>query len=157
MDWANIASGGLLGLVGSLTGGVLKYFQTRQAQKFEELKWAHELKLLEIQGKRELAENEHELALSDSRGSWEGLEASIGVEEKDSYRWVHAVKALFRPALTTGLFVLVYLIYGDLPSLLPADEARDVSQYIVKSIVFAASTAGVWWFGDRAFAPPGTK
>ena len=38
MDWLNIASGGLLGLVGSVTGAVMKYFQTGQTQAFEEKK-----------------------------------------------------------------------------------------------------------------------
>jgi hypothetical protein len=74
------------------------------------------------------------------------------------------VKDLFRPVLTAGLFVLSYVIFldvirrnGVLAHVLSPDEALELIKYIVYSVVFSATTSGVWWFGDRAFSPPGMK
>ena len=125
-------------------------------------KWEHELSLLKLQHSREHDKEEYELSKVDSEGGWRGLTTSIDstATEKDSYRWVNAVKSLYRPLLTTGLFILVYFIFLNVTSsssLIALEDARELVRYIIDSVVFTASTAGVWWFGDRAFAPPGMK
>lgn len=180
MDWLSMigntvtsaAGGGVFGLVGSLTGGVIKYFQTKQQQKFEKEKWDHELALLDIELKRESMEDEHELAVISQQGAWQGLATSITADSGvgDSYKWVNAIKALYRPVLTSGLVLIAFLIFKDLSAMLADAEnssalsavltpaqAKDLLIYTVNSLVFSASTAVVWWFGDRAFAPPGMK
>jgi hypothetical protein len=43
------------------------------------------------------------------------------------------------------------------PGTFTPEQAKELLVYDVKSLVFSASTAVVWWFGDRAFAPPGMK
>lgn len=169
---ASAAGGGIFGLLGSAVGGIFKYFQTRQQQKFEKEKWIHELALLDREQKREREEDEHELAVISQQGAWAGLSASISADSSggETYKWVNAVKALYRPVLTTGLVVIAYLIFKDFMTLLEAatetsvlakvftfEQARAIIVYDVNSLVFAASTAVVWWFGDRAFAPPGMK
>jgi hypothetical protein len=166
------ASGGVFGLVGSLFGGVFKYFQTKQEQAFEEKKWAHELELQRLEVQRDREEDEHELAVITQQGTWQGLGQSMQAEAAaatvETYRWSKAIKELYRPFLTTALFILVYLVFRDLmavfnggrsalAAVFTAGEAKEVVTYIVHSVVFTACTAGVWWFGDRAFAPPGTK
>ncbi|WP_323795021.1 hypothetical protein [Nisaea sp.] len=84
---------------------------------------------------------------------------------------MNGIKSLFRPLLTFVLVVAEVFIFwnicegyrlGDgssILSLLNASQspATDLLQYVVYSIVFAAQTAVVWWFGDRAFAPAGMK
>jgi hypothetical protein len=180
MDWAGLAmglagsaaSGGILGLFGSLIGGGLKFLQTRQQQKFEKEKWTHELALLELEMKRSVAEDEHELALISQQGAWKGVETSLNADaalaSSDTYRWSKAVKELYRPFLTSALFIMVWLIFADLMDIFRGSEsvlatafskaeAKSLLTYIVQSVVFTATTAGVWWFGDRAFAPPGLK
>jgi hypothetical protein len=164
------ASGGVLGIASSALGGVFKYFQTKQAQAFKEKEWAQELRLQELELRRNREEDEHELDLIKDRGSWGGLSESIRADAApaDTYRWSKTVKELYRPFFTTGLFVLVWFVYRDLMNLIGGaeagldmvfspGEAKELVGYITHSIVFTAATAGMWWFGDRAFAPPGMK
>jgi hypothetical protein len=139
-------TGGLFGLLGNVASKVLGLFEAKQvfAQKKEE--WGHEERLLEMQMKAKAAETEQELAVTASSGSWSGLgeslkaETAIGV----TYAWVNAVRALTRPALTVGL---AGFLCGAFFALAPGDLDR---AYVADSLVFAAVTAIVWWFGDRA-------
>lgn len=178
MDWVSLiggvatsaASGGILGLAGSLFGGIFKYIQTGQQYKFEQKKWAHELELQKLELQRNREEDEHELQVISQQGAWQGLSQSIQADSSpvDTYKWSKTIKELYRPFFTTGIFVLVYLLFMDLMALFEGGEAalrrvftpaeaKEILQYIVYSVVFTASTSGVWWFGDRAFAPPGMK
>jgi hypothetical protein len=177
MEWitgilGSAASGGVFGFLGSAVGAAFKYFQTRQQQKFEEKKWAHELCLIDREHERSREEDEHELAVISQQGAWSGLETSIQAETAvgETYKWVNAIKALYRPVLTTGLVIVAYIIFNDLlavmtgngadilaPGVFTPAEAKDLLVYNVNSLIFSASTAIVWWFGDRAFAPPGLK
>jgi hypothetical protein len=59
---------------------------------------------------------------------------------------VDAARALVRPLLTLGLSAVLAAAFF---SMAPGDTARS---YVIDSLVFAAVTAIVWWFGDRA--PP---
>lgn len=166
------AGGGIFGFIGSAVGGVFKYFQTKQQQKFEEKKWTHELRLIDKEHERGREEDEHELAVISQQGAWSGLNTSIQAEASggETYKWVNAIKALYRPLLTTGLVLIAYMIFKDLsammtgtgtsvlaPGVFTPEQARELLVYNVNSLVFSASTAVVWWFGDRAFAPPGMK
>lgn len=164
------AGGGVFGFIGSAVGSVVKYFQVRQQQKFEEKKWKHELKLIEIEQSRAREEDSHELAVISQQGTWSGLGTSIQSEIAigETYKWVNAVRALFRPMLTLGLIFVLYYMYNNLSitlrmanpafdNIFSGQKAGELMTYIVNSTVFSASTSVVWWFGDRAFSPPGGK
>lgn len=177
MEWlvgllSSAAGGGVLGLFGSLIGGGMKFLQAWQKQKEDREKRAHELKLLEIEMQRQRIEDEHELAIVSQKGAWQGLSDSLqsdaAISGADTYRWSKTIKELYRPFFTSALFVMVWFIFDSLMAVLTAGdsmlatifskaEAKDLIIYIVQSVVFTAATAGVWWFGDRAFAPPGMK
>jgi len=137
-------TGGLFGLLGNVTNKVIGIFTAKQefAQKKEE--WGHEERLLDMQMKAKAAETEQALAVTASSGSWSGLGESLKAETAvgASYAWVNAVRALVRPALTVGLggFLCAAFFATD-------GTARTA---ISDSLVFAAVTAVVWWFGDRA-------
>ena len=139
-------TGGLFGLVGNVTNKVIGIFTAKQefAQKKEE--WGHEERLLDMQMKAKAAETEQELAVTASSGSWSGLGESLKAETAigTSYPWVNAVRALVRPALTLGLGGFLCAAFF---ALAPGDASRSA---ISESLVFAAVTAIVWWFGDRA-------
>ena len=166
---ASAMSGGIFGLAGSLIGGVFKYFQAKQAQQFKKEEWDHESNLLKLNMEAMQKQTENELALASQVGSFRGLDSSIRADSKvgESYKWVNAIRSLFRPLLTTGLVVIAYLIFKDLMAgletegqsvlALGKEKSRSILEYVVYSLVFSASTAVVWWFGDRAFAPPGMK
>ena len=138
--------GGLFGLLGNVASKVVGLFESKQAfaQKREE--WTHEERLLDLQMKAKAAESEQELAVAAASGSWGGLGDSLKSETAigATYAWVNAVRALVRPALTLGLASFLCAAFFALP---PGDLDR---AYVADSLVFAAVTSIVWWFGDRA-------
>ena len=143
---ASALGGGLFGLVGNVASKIIGIFEAKQqfAQKKEE--WGHEERLLDMQVKAKAAETEQELAVTAASGSWSGLGESLKAETAigSTYPWVNAVRALVRPALTLGLASFLCAAFF---ALSPGDIDR---AYVADSLVFAAVTAIVWWFGDRA-------
>jgi hypothetical protein len=162
---ANVASGGLFGLVGSLIGIGAKWLQAKQAAKIKAAEWGHEITLLKLQMEAGDRETENELSIARSEGSWKGL--------SDSYRTVvpatavsplvNGIRSLFRPFLTISLWVLVvielsWMLDGTLEVwIAEAGQFGETVKYVIDSTVFSAATATTWWFGDRAFTPPGQK
>ena len=143
---ASALGGGLFGLVGNVASKVIGIFEAKQefAQKKEE--WGHEERLLDMQTKAKVQETEQELAVTATSGSWSGLGESLKAETAigATYPWVNAIRALVRPALTLGLASFLCAAFF---ALSPGDIDR---AYVADSLVFAAVTAIVWWFGDRA-------
>jgi hypothetical protein len=137
-------TGGLFGLLGNVASKVLGIFETREAFAQKKEEWGHEERLLDMQMKAKAAETEQELAVTAASGSWTGLGESLKAEAAigTTYPWVNAVRALVRPALTLGLG-------GFLCAAFFATSGA-VRSEISDSLVFAAVTAVVWWFGDRA-------
>lgn len=140
---ASAASGGIFGLIGTALGRVAGYFEQRQSMSHEKNRWAHEVKLLEMQRLVSLEEAEARREQTEIEGSWQGLESSLKAEASigPSYKWVNAVRALTRPVLTLLLWGISsgIWIYADL-------EGRAT---ITETATFAATAATLWWFGDR--------
>jgi hypothetical protein len=170
MDWLNdllgigasAASGGVFGLLGAIGGQVSKYFQEKQRQAWEEKKWDREERMIELQMKSRREETEQELAIVQQQGSWSGLKASYSaVTDQPSYKWVAAAKSLFRLFLTTLLWLMAgitfYLVVTAGKAYFNGAELKELVRYMVYTIFFSASTAGMWWFGDRALTPPQFK
>ena len=143
---ASALSGGLFGLLGNVASKVIGLYEAKQvfAQKKEE--WTHEERLLDMQVKAKAAETEQELAVTASSGSWSGLGESLKAETAigATYPWVNAVRALVRPALTLGLGTFLCAAFF---AMAPGDADR---AGVADSLLFAAVTSIVWWFGDRA-------
>lgn len=139
-------SGGLFGLVGNAVTKVAGYFEAEQAFKQKQAEWSHETDLLKLQMQAKAAETENEMQLAAASGSWTGLASSVSAETSigATYPWVNAVRALVRPALTFGLAAFLASAFFVMT---PGDIDR---AYVADSLVFAAVTAIVWWFGDRA-------
>jgi len=147
------AGGGIFGMVGALAGQWLK---SREKQK-------DHVRSLEV--------TRLNMEVTDKDGSWKGLSSSHDADaavSTNAHKWANDIKAIYRPFLTTMLCVVSYLIFRDLMASMKGDdttiakffhleEIRAMVVYTVYSIIFATSTAIVWWFGDRAFAPPGLK
>jgi hypothetical protein len=108
--------------------------------------WLDETDLLKLQMQAKAAETEQEIHIAESQGSWSGLNASLTAEGalQSSYPWVNAVRSLVRPALTLGLATFLSAAFF---AMAPGDIDR---AYVADSLVFAAVTSIVWWFGDRA-------
>jgi len=137
--------GGVFGLLGNAATKVIGIFEAREAFAQKKEEWSHDERMLDMQMKAKAAENAEALAAAAAAGSWSGLAESLKAEGAiaSSYLWVSAVRALVRPVLTLGLCAVLSTAFFALPS---GDAARgDIAQ----SLVFAAVTAVVWWFGDR--------
>lgn len=139
-------TGGLFGLVGNIATKVVGYFEQKQAFTQKQAEWVHEVDLLKLQMQAKAAETEQEIRVAESQGSWGGLTASVAAEGAvgASYGWVNAVRALTRPTLTVGLTTFLAAAFF---AMAPGDIDR---AYVADSLVFAAVTSVVWWFGDRA-------
>ena len=145
------AGGGLFGLIGTAFGRVAGFFERKQAFEFKQKEWEndrfeeqHELALLEINERHAQNENEREIAISDNKGSWSGLNASLAAQtalndNPQGSAWVLDALRLVRPVITLMLWIIAAAFFV---------MTKDSS--IIETVVFAATTATVWWFGERA-------
>jgi len=135
------AAGGVFGLLGTGLGRVMQFFEKKEDRKQERAKWEHELKLHELNQRARLQESEIELAITAEKGSWEGLTSSQTAASSigKGSKWVVNTMHMVRPTLTLALWLLVGMIF-----IVTKDES------IVGQVLFAASAATLWWFGDRA-------
>lgn len=166
----NAASGGLLG---AALGIGSKFLQERQRQSWAKKEWDHELSLLKLQAASQKEESEAEVRVVQETGKWKALSTSIESDQRllsnsKVSSWVLNVRSLWRPVLTAGLLILVGLLWRSLLDLLTGssggkldflkpEEVVALLTYIVHSVVFAANTAALWWFADRASSMPQHK
>lgn len=132
----NVASGGLLGLLGTGVNFALGYFQRKQEhqQRVEMLRLEADVHAARVAGDVAVA---REAGASGAFVASQQAEAQIG----RSYRWVEAVRALTRPGLTLLLVILATLLRYS------ADAATRA--YIDQNIIVTAVAATTWWFGQR--------
>jgi len=142
------ASGGLLGVAGSLIGKVAGYFETKQKMKLAEIENSHSLALIDKQAElqRMAIDGQYQLKSleTDSAnliGSYKH-DASYG----ETYKWASSILRFVRPFLTfsvIGVFVFVYF---------KADQAGDLDtvQRMSNEVCFLLSTCLSWWFADRS-------
>ena len=166
---SNVAAGGLFGLFGSVIGATAKFFQRRQEANERLADRLHELTLMRLQGELRQLETENELDIIRSEQSGRARTASYRtpITVRNVHTWVNDTRSLFRPFLTlvldaSAVGVLIYILSdiqnGALSAVLTAsDPSSMLVAYMVESLFFTASTATVWWFGDRALAPPNQK
>ena len=142
------ASGGIFGLIGNLATKGFQYLESKQALAAKQAEWAHQSDLLRLQAQARQPQAKPEPVPPPFAlwASWDGLLSSVHAEAAlpSSYRWVDAARALVRPLLTLGLSGVLAAAFF---SMAPGDLARD---YVIDSLVFAAVTSIMWWFGDRA-------
>ena len=172
MDWmsilgvgASVASGGVFGLIGSAFGAWMKTKERKEQAISQEKEREHERKMFELQ-----------MQSTSQDGAWTGLETSLraaaSINGQENYKWVIAIKSLFRPFITLFLWVavgfeIVMVMDGQLgvyiasatanTALFSAVEIQELVKYIVYSTVFSATTATTWWFGERALSLPNVK
>lgn len=167
---AGVATGGLFSVVSALFKGVGGYLKRKQEIAARKAEWEHEKDLLRLEMERDDKDTENEIEIEDTRGSWQGLQASYNtvIASSQVHKWVNDLRSLYRLFLTTFLLVMVWSIFNDLMAILRGNEAalsaaftpEDAGvtvRYIVHSIVFTACTAAMWWYGDRALTPAEAK
>ncbi len=140
---ASAAGGGVFGLLGTVFGRVYGFFEKKQEHQFREDERRHEIALLAAQREASRAQIDGEIDVADTAGKWAGLEASMKADAAigESYRWVNAVRALTSPTLTLALWLIIVIVF--------TMSSSDVRPRLVEAVIFAATSATLWWFGDR--------
>jgi len=173
MDWstiltgagaaASVGSGGIFGILGAGIGQVFKLYQRKQDRIDEQSKRDHAIALYKLNMQAKAQETEQELAIVSQAGAWAGLKESIDADARIPVTGKAAtIKALFRPFITTALWCLAGWVFyevvsGELRVWFVETEIKEIIKYMVYSVFFTASSATLWWFGDRAFTPPEFK
>lgn len=147
--------GGILGMAGSLLGRVAGFFENRQAFQQKQAGWKndvflreHEIQLHRLQQEARKHETEQELDIIAQAGSYRGLESSLKASRAlnanpSGSPWVINVLRLVRPVLTIFLLLLVAWIFKSI-------EDPIIRGEVMSAVVFSATTAVAWWYGDRA-------
>lgn len=134
------ASGGLLGGLFSLGKLWGKYKEKKLAFEHERLMAESDRETMKLELEASKFEAELELEQTEVESDAKALTAALNAEAetRSEIPWVQAVKALTRPVLT-GILVLMAFICVMWASDNP----------YTNEIVFLASTAVTFWFGDR--------
>lgn len=147
MDWTsilgNVASGGLLGLLGTAFGEVAGFYRRKQ----EHTQFIEKTRL---EGELNAARTSGEIAVARERGAAEAFTESQRAESalRGEHRWVTSFRAFTRPGLT-WFALLITFYFGIFP---PVTEpgitlAMTVGTYTGMMIA--------WWFGQRAIDKSG--
>lgn len=133
----NVASGGLLGLLGNACSFGMQYLKDRQTHGFR-------MAELEAQAKADAARTAGEIAVASEKGAADAFTASIAAEAaiRGESRWVTNGRACVRPVLTLVLLLLTALQWF-------TTTDADLRAYIATNVVVVAVAAVTWWFGQR--------
>ncbi len=141
----SVGSGGLL-------GGVLSLGKLYHAYRDKKLRFQHELDLaretranLQLEIEMSRLQGEQELVLESTKAENANYLAAIQAEASiaNTSTWVADLRGSTRPILTYGLVLITAAI-----------AATDPTNEWIGELVFLASTAVTFWFGDR---PRSTK
>ena len=144
-------AGGLFGVLGSLGGA---FFKAKERKADRE----HELSMRSADRADRQAGHTNDMETVRETSKANALVSTIQAQGAAT-----GIKSLFRPFLTTLLVIMSGWIFYTLVSsdeltvYFDVDERAALIRYVVCSIIFTASTAVTWWFGDRALAPPTVK
>jgi hypothetical protein len=139
-------TGGATGIFGSVLGKAFGFVDNWMEEKKAAKDHARTLDMLRLQAEIGEREGERELAITQAQAASDIRVASYQHDSAlgASSRWVVDLLRLVRPFLTFSLIVLMGMIYFSDP----------IGKNIIEaSVVYAGSTAILWWFGDRAMRP----
>ncbi len=139
--------GGIIGIAGSVISKIFNFITQLNEQNFKQKEWEQEIKLLQLQQTYQLQQFEQQAAImADNNANNLRIQsyisdASVGLASL----WVINILRLIRPILTIILIIMMGLIWFNF-----AQENEQISNKILDTILFCASSALTWWFGDRA-------
>lgn len=138
MDWTsiagNVASGGVLGLLGPLLTGGLSLFKGHLEHK-------RGMELLKLQSEAKTAEAASAIAVAREAGAAAAFTASITAEGaiNGEHRWVKDLRGMTRPGLTwAGLLASI------------ACGSFGVQNELTMAVNAYTGMMIAWWFGQRA-------
>ena len=136
-------------ILGVLSGGLGSWISKFIGIFEKKQEYEHEYKLLEMQMKAKQSETENELAIAqeESYGKMRVASYEHDMGAGKVSQWVANTLRMVRPVLTLFLIFLVGAIWF-------SNDDVALKGQIVEGVLFMASAAFAWWFGDRA---PHTK
>ncbi len=167
----SLLSGGLLGTIGSLLSNVMDFFKVKEQNKQEVKMKQMDLDAMdkEYEYRETAAQLNADVALTESgddlrEATYDHDEAkySKGMIIKSIFLkaplvFVDVVRGLIRPALTVYLIALVTMVFYMVKAIIDQEgltidpvEALAIFAQVVDMILFLASMAIGWWFGDRS-------
>lgn len=141
---ANAATGGLLGLLGSVASGFVSIFQARTQFKHEEAMADLELKRIAANSEAQRQLSADQLKALESKNEGEAFTASqmAGNSFNNLPAWGAGILAAVRPVLTIAAGLMVWFCYTH-------DVDPETKKMIVASVLAVSGMAWGWWFGDR--------
>ncbi len=133
-------AGVFIGGIGSWIGRWLGIYEKGKDYQHELLLLEKQLKIENIETEKEEALAEHAAYAQIRKSSYEH-DTNIG----ETSILVNNALRFFRPLLTVMLVMLVWRIWHSLD-----DNDHYMRQQITDGVLFMASAALGWWFGDRA-------
>ena len=156
-------SGGATGLIGTAISGLIGFFQSRSERGHEV-----EMRRLDIELARAEASSAERVAAVEAESAADqaemrALEASYRdassrmsrAHEGGMMKVVDLVRGLLRPVLTLILVaaVIVIFFYVGVPDL----DSQTVGERIIETVLYLATAAVLWWFGQRQIEKRGQK
>ena len=139
----NLASGGLLGLVGSLLTGIVSIFQARSQFQHDEQMAEINLKLIAANSVAAAQVSADQLRNTVEQMAGQAFTASqvAGTAAANTPPFIAGLLSLWRPALTAGLIGFAVYVYPT--------ASEDMKAYIVRTYIEVGGAAVLWWFGSR--------
>jgi len=140
----NASSGGIVGLIGGITGGVLNYFQSKadRAFKLEEMKLTATLNAAKTAG---------DIALAREAGAASAFTTSQKADlATQSSGWVSNLRGFTRPGLTWFFTIALFTIIS--VSVFAPTWLLDAPPLLEFGVTMITDTTGMmiaWWFGSR--------
>lgn len=171
----SIVSGGMTGILGVGVQRIADYFNKKQDLKKMELQFAHEANMKQIDGELMVKEYEQQAKIIVAEGEARVAEADAEAfaksfsQEPKIYSNTKAVgpiangflvaldviRGLVRPGLTMYLCGITTLVYLEAKTIMAtvevftADQAIEIHNLIVATVLYLTTTCVLWWFGTR--------
>lgn len=159
---ASVLSGGLTGILGSVTQGIFEYKTKKLEIELQKSKYENEIALRKIDGDIAIQAWSAKVDVEDSKA----FNTSLSSEPKtyhdgaltEKQNWLMVlldfIRGIIRPFLTLYLCVLTTAIYIQAKRLihdndLSVDQAYDLVNQIINTILYLSTTCVMWWFGTR--------
>jgi hypothetical protein len=144
---ATVASGGIMGMIGSIISKGFSLVDRHQQAKTKSQEWEHQRSLLELKQRYAQEQTSQCAQIVQEK---EEAQARIHSYQHDNAigegsKWVVNTLRLVRPVLTLGLILLTAMVWHGTKNTSP-----ELREEITHTILFCATTALTWWFGDRA-------
>jgi hypothetical protein len=141
----NVASGGLLGILGSGLNIFGAIWQNREARAAKKEEHAQEMAKLELAARIDLQKAEQNLRETEAKAVASGFDASQAADANahGASDWVADFKALTRHVVVYMLILISACIYFF--------KSTDETQQLIASIVLQLATMAITWlYGQRA-------